>query len=80
MRDFRKDIKKVYILTNLNRLQKLKFEISDIGKSILFCPDCVFQFYAGVAAKSVCPDCGQRMHVVTITQELFELVSNQPPS
>lgn len=59
--------------SNKERLKKLSFESSDMGKEILFCPICEFQLKPGECAKPECPDCHHYLHIITVTWDLYLL-------
>ena len=64
----------MYESPNLERLQKLSFDEKDIGKDILYCHKCDFQYSPGIITKPICPNCKNRMYVTTLTKELYKLI------
>lgn len=62
---------------DLKRIQQLTtvgYPVSPAtGKiSIMYCPDCPFQYAPGVVGKSICPDCRHRLLVVSGKPEEFK--------
>ena len=63
------------IAPDKERLRRLRgITEAHIGKEILFCPKCEWQFAPGEYGRVVCPDCGDCMHISRIDQELLNLI------
>lgn len=67
----------MYIEPDVDRQRELKgLSKKDIGHGIMYCPKCDFQFETGIGCKPICLECGARLHITTVTQELLDLIDN----
>jgi hypothetical protein len=62
------------VVSNKDRLKCLSLLAFNIGQSILFCPECIWQAEGpGIAMGPICPDCGARLHLITVDDELISM-------
>jgi hypothetical protein len=39
------------------------------GDKFIGCTNCWFQYEVGTVGKGICPDCGERLSILTVTEE-----------
>ena len=57
------------------RQARLKLDGFKDGEQIMFCPACDFQHMQPVGAVPECPECGARLHLTRVTDELRDLTA-----
>jgi acid phosphatase class B len=66
----------VYLAPDPDRLKNLIISKDDIGKTILFCPECFWQA-SNVGMKPYCPECRGYLHLTCVDSELVELCNRR---
>lgn len=58
----------MYIGSDPDRIRTLHTDGYQPKDQLLFCPDCTWQADEPVGMKPICPDCGSRLHMISVGQ------------
>jgi Zn finger protein HypA/HybF involved in hydrogenase expression len=64
----------MHIEPNRKRLRRLRdLQTYPLKSMLIFCPDCDFQEDPQTVGMPQCPECGERLHHITVSDELLSL-------
>ena len=66
----------MFMTVDIERVKKIELGDAEIGQPIVYCPDCAYQLPAGYVGSNKCANCTQNMMVITINNDLINLLKN----